>query len=516
MATEPLLETVEKGIQEIYDNLLNNEPIALQLSQQVHENYRLSAINLYRYLLVRSHDLRKFHNVLTDLGLSGLRTSEGYIYKDVANVLRWIKMIRGEVWSPSEDLNIIGFRRSRKLLKKHTNTLFGKPKNKRKTRIMVTIPSEAADDEKIIQKLIKSGMEVARINMSHDDVKTWKKMMAIIRSESKKNNKEIKIFMDISGPKIRTGAIQKKGKKSKKSYLSLSEGDQLLINKKNSKGKNAIYDKLGKLVSAACISITTPEILDGVKIGERICFDDGKIESQIVKINPDGVTVKVINGNGEAMKLKPEKGVNLPDSNLLLESLTKKDMKDLLFAVNEADILGYSFVRSVEDIRCLKNELDKYDRMPAIVLKIENKEAFKNLPLLLLEGMKFPNVGVMIARGDLMVEIGDERIAEVQDQILWICEAAHVPVIWATQVFESLAKKGQASRAEVTDAAKSTRAECVMLNKGPFITKAVKKLSSILIRMEKHTSKKKSQMRPLSIAKNASELIPNMVELEVH
>ena len=114
-----------------------------------------------------------------------------------------------------------------------------------------------------------------------------------------------------------------------------------------------------------------------------------------------------------------------------------------------------------------------------------------------------------------MVEIGEERIAEVQDQILWICEAAHIPVIWATQVFESLAKNGQASRAEVTDAAKSTRAECVMLNKGLYINKAIKKLSNILIRMEKHTSKKKSKMRPLDVARTTSAKIPELLGVDI-
>ena len=106
----------------------------------------------------------------------------------------------------------------------------------------------------------------------------------------------------------------------------------------------------------------------------------------------------------------------------------------------------------------------------------------------------------MIARGDLAVECGYERLAEVQEEILWICEAAHLPVIWATQVLESLAKKGQPSRAEITDAAMGERAECVMLNKGPHIVAAVSALDDILRRMQDHQSKKSSRLRPLHLS----------------
>jgi pyruvate kinase len=120
----------------------------------------------------------------------------------------------------------------------------------------------------------------------------------------------------------------------------------------------------------------------------------------------------------------------------------------------------------------------------------------------LLTAMRSPLVGVMLARGDLAVEVGYERLSEVQEELLWICEAAHVPVIWATQVLEDLAKKGVPSRSEVTDAAMSGRAECVMLNKGPHIVRAVELLSRILDRMEEHQSKKSAIMRRLSVSED--------------
>ena len=140
---------------------------------------------------------------------------------------------------------------------------------------------------------------------------------------------------------------------------------------------------------------------------------------------------------------------------------------------------------------------------PAIVLKIETRRGFENLPDMLLTAMASPCCGVMIARGDLAVECGFERLAEVQEEILWICEAAHIPVIWATQVLETLAKEGIPSRAEITDAAVAQRAECVMLNKGPQVVAAVRVLDGILHRMQGHQSKKQSMMRELRLAKGA-------------
>ena len=177
------------------------------------------------------------------------------------------------------------------------------------------------------------------------------------------------------------------------------------------------------------------------------------------------------------------------------------DIEALRFVAKHADIIGYSFVRTPEDICDLQERLKKLGAYQVgIDLKIETRQAFEQLPSLLLTAMQSPRVGVMIARGDLAVECGYQRLAEVQEQILWICEAAHIPVIWATQVLESLAKEGVPSRSEITDAAAGVRAECVMLNKGPFIVKAVQALDDILKRMEGHQQKSRSRSRKLRLA----------------
>ena len=169
-------------------------------------------------------------------------------------------------------------------------------------------------------------------------------------------------------------------------------------------------------------------------------------------------------------------------------------------------MLGYSFVRNTEDVQFLFQQLNSHGvKDIGVVFKIENVEAFENLPEILLEGMKHDRIGVMIARGDLAVEVGFERISEVQNQILWICEAAHIPVIWATQVLENLAKTGIPTRAEISDAAQGAYAECVMLNKGPYINNAIRTLENILIRMESNSFKRKNALRPLNIAIKSTE-----------
>lgn len=157
-----------------------------------------------------------------------------------------------------------------------------------------------------------------------------------------------------------------------------------------------------------------------------------------------------------------------------------------------------SFVRSPADIEDLLGALHACgDDHLGVVLKIETLQAFQDLPAILFAAMRRPHTGVMIARGDLAVECGYERMAELQEEILWLCEAAHLPVIWATQVLDQLARSGQPSRAEITDAAMGERAEAVMLNKGPHIVDAVTALDDILHRMTAHHDKNNTLMRPL-------------------
>jgi pyruvate kinase len=239
-----------------------------------------------------------------------------------------------------------------------------------------------------------------------------------------------------------------------------------------------------------------------VRPSEPIWLDDGKIGGIIRSVAPEAVSVEITQARASGEKLGAQKGINVPESLLQLSSLTKEDLEALEFVVKNADIVGYSFVRTETDVLELQSRLADLGagEKLGIILKIETREGFDQLPRLLLAAMRSREVGVMIARGDLAVECGYQRLAEVQEEILWICEAAHVPVIWATQVLESLAKNGIPSRSEITDAAMGERAECVMLNKGPYIVTAVRILDDILRRMQAHQEKKRSMLRKLHLA----------------
>ena len=284
-------------------------------------------------------------------------------------------------------------------------------------------------------------------------------------------------------------------------YIVLRRGDRLILGGDDMIGAAAKYDEHGQQIRPPMIGCTLPEVFRDLKQGERILFDDGKITARVVSIHEHHVTVEVISAAEGGTKLRADKGINLPDTDLHLDPLTEKDIQDLAFVIEHADIVGYSFVRRAGDVERLQEELARLGRpdMP-IVIKIENRQAFDHLPSLLLAAMRSPISGVMIARGDLAVELGWQRLAEVQEEILWMCEAAHMPVVWATQVLESLAKTGMPSRAEITDAAMSVRAECVMLNKGPYILEAVRVLGDILRRMQDHQIKKRPLLRRLHLA----------------
>jgi pyruvate kinase len=285
--------------------------------------------------------------------------------------------------------------------------------------------------------------------------------------------------------------------------IPLCLGDMLILTRDLQPGRPATLDSSGRLLTPARIGCSIPEVFDDVHSGEAIWFDDGKIGGVVEKIEANEVHVRIAQARLQGVKLRADKGINLPESNLRLPALTAQDLLDLRFAAQHADVIELSFANSPSDVEQLQQHLESLgERRPAVVLKIETQRGFKNLPEMLLTAMRAPSCGVMIARGDLAVECGFERLAEIQEEILWICEAAHVPVIWATQVLETLAKEGMPSRAEITDAAMGHRAECVMLNKGPHMVTAVRVLDDILRRMHAHQAKKQSMLRALRLAQS--------------
>ncbi|HEX2672526.1 MAG TPA: pyruvate kinase [Polyangiaceae bacterium] len=284
--------------------------------------------------------------------------------------------------------------------------------------------------------------------------------------------------------------------------IDVRAGDMLLLTKRDVPGSAPERDYKGRVETPGVLACTLPDALEHLEVGHRVLFDDGKIHAVVERVKNSGdFSLRVVRTDRPISKLRAEKGINLPDTRISVAALSDEDRRALSFVAARADAVSLSFVRSVEDIRSLHEELATLGNPNlGIVLKIETRAGFENLASLLLEGLRRPPLGVMIARGDLAVEVGFERLAELQDEILWLCEAAHVPAIWATQVLDTLARTGVPSRAEVTDASASVAAECVMLNKGTFIHEAVSVLSGILRRMENHRHKKRNLFRKLEVS----------------
>ena len=258
---------------------------------------------------------------------------------------------------------------------------------------------------------------------------------------------------------------------------------------------------LTEVTDGPIVTMTFPEIFEQLKVGARVFIDDGRIGARIVQLGDRRAALRVENVRAKGVKLRPGKGLNFPDTALTLPSLTEKDLRDLDFVAEHADLIGFSFVQRPSDIALMQRELSMRRRgraLQPLVIKIETELAVRNLPDLIVQGAGRQPLAVMIARGDLAVEIGFGRIGEIQENILWLCEAAHVPVIWATQVLAGLVEEGAPSRAEATDAAMGQRAECVMLNKGPYVVEAVRFLDDLLHRMDRHQTKKSAKLGPLT------------------
>ncbi len=466
-----------------------SEPLA-----ELHDNFKLSGINLIHYLVLRSNEIREAQEYLHHVGLSSLTNSESHTQVQLINVLKWL----GHTQYKSNDA-LCNFEIASKLCIIHAEQLLGVYPIQDRPHIMVTFSIELVQDRMLVEEMLNEGMSVARINCAHDAPEVWLSMILVLKKAIAKTGRNRKIYMDLGGPKIRIKSIASR-KKSESMQLPVWEGRELVLSYADDVDKEVKKRRRGNVDT---LYVEPKELLAMVKVGEHIFFDDGKFEAKVLRTQADQVAVKIVRISTKKPFLKPQKGINLPDSDLAILPLTDEDKANIPFICQHADLVGYSFVNHTADVDLLRQEITKYSihKRPTIILKIERLSAVQNLPALLMNGMKDEALGVMIARGDLAVEIGFERLSEIQEEILWICEAAHVPVIWATQVLETLNKTGYATRSEITDAAMGVRAECVMLNKGKYIVKTIKTLGDILTRQVGHVNKKRYIMRPLGIAK---------------
>jgi pyruvate kinase len=445
-----------------------------------------SALNLAAYLALRRRELRPLQRRLMALGLSSLGRAESRVIPTLAAVRAAAAALLGRSSGSAVD----GFFAGEDRLSREVETVFGKAGNPAgRKRLLVTCPSEAADDPEFMMGLARRGVDAVRINCAHDDASAWARMVGHARAAGATTGQRMKIFMDLGGPKIRTGKVRTPGDRKK-----ARPGDLIAV-VRSGKLREADVEE------GFAVECALAEAFAAVQLGDRVFLDDGKLAAEIERMEPWGVVARVSRTEPGGLKLKPEKAINFPDTALQIDALTDQDRKDLAFVAAHADAVEYSFVQTAKDVQqlqaALADERPKDWRDVSLVLKIETARAVTELPEMIVQAASRQPTAVMIARGDLSVEIGFARTAEMQEEILWIGEAASTPVIWATQVLEDLVKTGVSSRGEMTDAAMAARAECVMLNKGEYLMDAIDQLQGLLARMEGHQHKKSPMLRRL-------------------
>ncbi len=441
-----------------------------------------AAANLADYLALRRHDLSDLQRRLASFGLSSLGRSEAKVRTALDTLICTLQRLTGEAAAPYPCPAAMG--EGEDALRAECDRIFGPARRGPHSRVMATLPTEAASDPALVKTLVEAGMDCARINCAHDGAAAWARMIANIRAAELELGRPCRILMDIAGPKCRIERVRAPEK------YRVHRGDRLLLL------ANLDAQPKGRIA----IEASFPQIVDLLVVGAQIWINDGKIGARVVAKAKGEAEIEVFSARAKGERLKAEKGLNFPTTELKISPLTPKDMKDLDFVAEYADLVGFSFVQRPADVELLQKQLAarRGEKPPQpLVLKIETPLAVRNLPRLILQSARRNPTAVMIARGDLAVELGFARLSEMQEEMLWLCEAAHVPVIWATQVLDGFIKDGVMSRAETTDAAMAQRADCVMLNKGPHLAEGITHLRDILLRMDRHYAKKFARFTPL-------------------
>jgi len=447
--------------------------------------FRVGGLNLAHYLAFRRQDLRPLQRRLMALGLSSLGRAESRVLASLDAVILVLCGMSGTpppigIRWPSQRQ----FFRGEQYLAHNCREIFGEPQLGRVGRILVTLGTDAAHDPKVIANLAASGADAVRINCAHDNTDIWSKMITHVHAAEKNLGRRISVLMDIGGPKVRTENVATPPGQDR-----LHIGDELLLTNDDMTPRDCFR--------TGC---TLPKVFTRLEVGHPISIDDGKLRGHITRRTANGLVARIEEGRTKGIKLKAEKGLNFPGVDLGLDPLTERDSADLDFIARHADMVGYSFVETAAHVMALQRELAKRRddwRSLALIAKIETPRAVHNLPEIIIHAAGRQPLAVMIARGDLAIELGFERLAEMQEEILWLCEAANVTAIWATQVLEGLVTKGLPSRGEMTDAAMAARAECIMLNKGPNAAAGVAALARLLHRMGEHQHKKTPTLRAL-------------------
>jgi len=336
--------------------------------------------------------------------------------------------------------------------------------NNNKTKIVATL-GPAVNSKKVLKQLLDEGVNVLRINFSHSQHAEVEKIIEIIRELNKKHSYNVAILADLQGPKIRIGEVENEYKVKKGELISFKTGDRFIAT------KNEFY-------------MSYDNFAMDVKLGESILIDDGKLIFEIVSTNKRNIVEARAMLDGV---IKSNKGVNLPNTNVSLPALTVKDKADAIFAISQqVDWLALSFVRNAQDLIDLNKLIKKHsDVKIPVIAKIEKPEAVKGIDEIIQNCD-----GIMVARGDLGVEVPAEQVPLIQKNLVLKAKEGRIPIIIATQMMESMMESLTPSRAEVNDVANSIidGADAVMLSGetsvGKFPIEVIKQISKIIKSVE--------------------------------
>ena len=364
-----------------------------------------------------------------------------------------------------------------------------------RTKIVATI-GPATSSREAIAAMIDRGMNVARLNFSHGSYDDHAQIVSLLRSLSQELDTPITILQDLQGPKIRVGILPN-------GAIELVEGEKITL-----------VPQTEDSLDSATVSIDYPYLAEEAQSGEQILLDDGLLELEVIAIENKAVVCEVIEGG----ILKSRKGVNLPSLNLRLPSMTEKDMQDLEFGIARGvDWVSLSFVRQADDVRCLKRFLQDRNADIPVMAKIEKPQAIANLDEIIAECD-----GIMVARGDLGVEMKPEKIPLLQKEIIRKCNLKNIPVITATQMLESMINNPRPTRTEASDVANAIidGTDAVMLSGesavGKYPLKAVSMLAKIANSIEpdlqfaNNPPAKSDRTHALSEALNAIVMVLNL------
>ena len=358
----------------------------------------------------------------------------------------------------------------------------------KKTKIICTMGPNT-DDKNIMRELAKNGMDVARFNFSHGDHEEHLGRLEVLREVRKELDIPVAALLDTKGPEIRTGLL-KDGKK-----VALKEGQTFTLTTRDVVGDDTITH------------INYSGLNEDVTAGNKILIDDGLIELDVVEVNGTDIVCKVVNGG----ELGEKKGVNVPNVKIKLPALTEKDKEDILFGIRQGfDFIAASFVRTADCIREIKEILEEHGSNMRVIAKIENAEGIENLDAIIEA-----SDGIMVARGDMGVEIPAEKVPYIQKTIIRKCNEACKTVITATQMLDSMIRNPRPTRAEVTDVANAVYdgTDAVMLSgetaMGKYPVEALKMMATIVEDSESHLDYAAYRQRKVSESntKNVSNAV---------